>query len=202
MPTRRIRSGCCARAASGHEVADPAITLMKSRRRIAFTKAGTTPNRTRLQQGFTTGEMGFRVRLHGSNPEPPMSALGQKRTSAHVQAMSALPPKADISDVLRLYLFMSGLPGFFAGTEMPTAGWWEALWPDPAGVLAKVGIRSGMDVIDLCAGDGWFTLQIAKIARRVVGIDIDRSLLDIARHRLAENGVTNCDFIEGDAYEI
>jgi hypothetical protein len=32
---------------------------MKSRRRIAFTKAGTTPNRTRLQQGFATGEMGF-----------------------------------------------------------------------------------------------------------------------------------------------
>jgi hypothetical protein len=51
--------GCCVRAASGQTVADPAITLMKSRRRIAFTKAGTTPNRTRLQQGFATGEMGF-----------------------------------------------------------------------------------------------------------------------------------------------
>ena len=34
---------------------------MKSRRRIAFTKVGTTPNRTRLQQGFATSEMGFRV---------------------------------------------------------------------------------------------------------------------------------------------
>jgi hypothetical protein len=32
---------------------------MKSRRRIAFTKAGTTTNGTRLQQGFATGEMGF-----------------------------------------------------------------------------------------------------------------------------------------------
>jgi hypothetical protein len=21
--------------------------------------------------------------------------------------------------------------GFFQGTEMPTAGWWEALWPMP-----------------------------------------------------------------------
>jgi hypothetical protein len=31
---------------------------MKSRRRIAFTKAGTTPNGTRLQQGFTIGGMG------------------------------------------------------------------------------------------------------------------------------------------------
>ena len=33
-------------------------------------------------------------------------------------------------------------PGFFQGTEMPTAGWWEALWPDPASVLAAVGLRS------------------------------------------------------------
>ena len=58
-------------------------------------------------------------------------------------------------------------PGFFEGTEMPTAGWREALWPDPAGVLASVGLRSDMDVIDLCSGDGWFTLQIAKVARYV-----------------------------------
>jgi len=27
-----------------------------------------------------------------------MSALGQKQTSAHVRVMSALPPKADITD--------------------------------------------------------------------------------------------------------
>ena len=92
--------------------------------------------------------------------------------------------------------------GFFQGTEMPTAGWWEALWPDPAGVLAAVGLRSGMDVIDLCAGDGWFTLQIAKVARHVSAIDIDPNLLKVARHRLVESGVTNCDFIAGDAYDI
>lgn len=62
--------------------------------------------------------------------------------------------------------------GFFQGTEMPTAGWWEALWPDPAGVLAAVGLRPGTDVIDLCSGDGWFTFQIAKVARHVTAIDI------------------------------
>ena len=50
----------------------------------------------RLQQGFATGEMGLGVSLHGSNPEPLMSALGQKRTLEYVRAMSALPPKADI----------------------------------------------------------------------------------------------------------
>jgi ubiquinone/menaquinone biosynthesis C-methylase UbiE len=93
-------------------------------------------------------------------------------------------------------------PGFFEGTEMPVAGWWEALWPDPAGVLAAVGITPGMEVIDLCSGDGWFTLQIAKVARHVTAIDIDPALLQVARHRLAENGVTNCDFMAGDAYEL
>ena len=92
--------------------------------------------------------------------------------------------------------------GFFEGTEMPTAGWWEALWPDPAGVLRSVGIKPGMEVIDLCSGDGWFTLQIAKIARHVVAIDIDRDLLEIARQRLSESGITNCDYVAGDAYKI
>jgi hypothetical protein len=54
---------------------------------------------------------------------------------------------------------MISTAGFFEGTGMPDPGWWEALWPDPAGVLAKVGLKPGMDVIDLCSGDGWFTLQ-------------------------------------------
>jgi hypothetical protein len=36
--------------------------------------------------------------LQGSNPEPLMSALGQKQTSRSEIAMSALPPKADIAE--------------------------------------------------------------------------------------------------------
>lgn len=94
------------------------------------------------------------------------------------------------------------LAGFFKGTEMPTAGWWEALWPDPATVLTRVGITAGMDVIDLCSGDGWFTLQIGKLVRHVTAIDIDRELLDVARARLADSGISNCDFVAGSAYDI
>jgi len=85
---------------------------------------------------------------------------------------------------------------------MPTAGWWEALWPDPVGVLVAVGMKPGIEVIDLCSGDGWFTLQIAKIARHVVAVDIDRNLLDVARYRLTEANVVNCDFVEGNAYDL
>jgi ubiquinone/menaquinone biosynthesis C-methylase UbiE len=97
---------------------------------------------------------------------------------------------------------MTILPGFFQGTEMPIAGWWEALFPYPAQILATVGLKAGSEVIDLCSGDGWFTLQIALTARRVLAIDIDRKLLDMARIRLAEQNVENCEFIEGDAYEV
>ena len=97
---------------------------------------------------------------------------------------------------------MSDKAGFFEGTEMPTAGWWEALWPDPASVLMRIGLKPGMEVIDLCSGDGWFTLQIAKVARHVAAIDIDPTLLEVARVRLMEADVTNCSFITGDAYDL
>ena len=52
------------------------------------------------------------------------------------------------------------------------------------------------------SGDGWFTLHIAKVARHVAAIDIDPTLLEVARVRLMEAGVTNCSFIAGDAYDI
>jgi len=85
---------------------------------------------------------------------------------------------------------------------MPDPGWWEALWPDPVGVLAAVGLKPGTDVVDLCSGDGWFTLPIARVARSVAAIDIDPNLLEVARKRLAEGGATNCEFILGNAYDL
>jgi len=94
------------------------------------------------------------------------------------------------------------LPGFFQGTGMPDPGWWEALWPDPAKVLADSGVAPGMNVIDLCSGDGWFTLQIARVARHVFAVDIDAKLLEMARVRLQEKGATNCSYIETDAYDL
>ena len=96
---------------------------------------------------------------------------------------------------------MAKLPGFFEGTETPTAGWWEALWPDPANVVNAVGIRAGMTVVDLCCGDGWFTSKLPS--RPTASLGSNRaSVADVARLRLAESEVTNCEFIEGDAYDL
>jgi hypothetical protein len=74
---RRIRSGCCARTASGNAAAEPASTLMNSRRLIAFPMAG-----TRHRTGSTYS-------LEGLGVSRPMSALGHKRTCAVQETMSA-----------------------------------------------------------------------------------------------------------------
>jgi SAM-dependent methyltransferase len=96
----------------------------------------------------------------------------------------------------------SDLPGFFQGTEMPDAAWWQALFPNPADILSLVGIESGMDAVDLCCGDGWFTLPMAKVARHVMAVDIDAKMLVLASRRLAQDQVSNCDYQLGDAYAL
>jgi hypothetical protein len=63
-----------------------------------------------------------------------------------------------------------GLPGFFQPTEMPTAGWWEALWSDPAPVLAAVGLKPDVEVIDLCSSDGWFEV-VERVVSRVAAFE-------------------------------
>ena len=86
---------------------------------------------------------------------------------------------------------------------MPDPGWWEALWPDPVKVLRDVSVSPVMHVVDLCSGDGWFTLPLCRIARTVIAVDIDAALLEAAKVRMAERGgVPNCTFVKADAYDI
>jgi SAM-dependent methyltransferase len=96
----------------------------------------------------------------------------------------------------------SDLPRFFQGTEMPDAAWWQALFPKPADILSLVGVTPDMDAVDLCSGDGWFTLPMAKIARHVWAIDIDAKMLALASTRLAREQIANCDYQLGDAYHL
>jgi ubiquinone/menaquinone biosynthesis C-methylase UbiE len=85
---------------------------------------------------------------------------------------------------------------------MPDADWWQVLWPDPGKVLAEMGVQRGMIVIDLCCGDGLFTAPLARVADHVFAVDIDPAMLDRARVRLAEAGMTNCEFIMADAMKL
>jgi hypothetical protein len=82
------------RAMSGKAVAQPAIPLMKSRRRIADDGF----QRRDYSRDLRSAEWGSMINLRCKSLESPMSALAQTRTSHQVRVMSALPPKADIAE--------------------------------------------------------------------------------------------------------
>src|SRR3990170_8415556 len=93
--------------------------------------------------------------------------------------------------------------GFFPATAMPDRDWWVALWPDPAGTLLSLGIRSGMTVVDLCCGDGFFTGPLAKIVSgHVYALDIDQQMLEQARTEVARQGTSVAEWICADARDL
>jgi SAM-dependent methyltransferase len=94
------------------------------------------------------------------------------------------------------------LSGFYPATAMPNADWWGILWPRPGEVVAALSVKPGGEAVDLCCGDGLFTVALAQIAGRVVAIDLDPAMLERARARLASAGATNCEFVVGDAYAV
>jgi len=92
--------------------------------------------------------------------------------------------------------------GFFPATTMPDADWWQALWPDPAKIFMEMGVAPGVVAIDLCCGDGLFTVPLAHVAKRVYAIDIDPVMLNHARARIAEARANNCEFVVADALTV
>ncbi|MHB1678357.1 MAG: class I SAM-dependent methyltransferase [Sulfuriferula sp.] len=90
----------------------------------------------------------------------------------------------------------------FPATVMPDQDWWHTLWPNPEGVVKDLRIESGMHVVDLGCGDGYFTVAIAQQIKsgRVVGFDLDPVMLDQAKTTCA--GMMNCDWLLGDAMEL
>ena len=94
------------------------------------------------------------------------------------------------------------IEGMFPATSMTDAAWWQALWPQPETVLADIGMKPGMHVVDLCCGDGLFTAPLAKMACRVIAIDLDAEMVKLTRAQVAGARATNCTFIVGDAYDV
>jgi len=90
----------------------------------------------------------------------------------------------------------------FPATVMPDQNWWHALWPDPDGIVRDLRIEFGTTVVDLGCGDGYFTAAIARQLgpSRVTRLDLDPAMLEQAK--AACNGMSNCDWLLGDAMEL
>jgi predicted methyltransferase len=90
----------------------------------------------------------------------------------------------------------------FPATVMPDRDWWHALWPDPDGVLRSVGIDSGMEVVDLCCGDGHFTKPMCQLVHpgRTWAVDLNAKLLGEAEQACRDN--PNFIAVRADAREL
>jgi protein-L-isoaspartate(D-aspartate) O-methyltransferase len=64
--------------------------------------------------------------------------------------------------------------------------------------IQAAGIKPGDTVLEVGAGSGYAAAVISRIARKVVGIERQHDLVEIARERLKRLGYDNVEIVEGD----
>ena len=74
------------------------------------------------------------------------------------------------------------------------------------GSTAKKGLLDFLEgheiVLDVGCGTGDASVLLAKNCRKVIGLDYSRSMLNIAKKRARARGVSNVEFIQGDAFRL
>ena len=77
--------------------------------------------------------------------------------------------------------------------------------PSTTRLCRQAGITSGMRVLEIGSGAGDVALSLARLVGptgKVIGVDINATILDTARQRAADAGVRNVEFVAGDARMI
>jgi ubiquinone/menaquinone biosynthesis C-methylase UbiE len=78
----------------------------------------------------------------------------------------------------------------------------ESMRGSGAALVQSLGITKGMRVLDLGCGDGTTAIPAARHGAEVLGVDIATNLVDAGNRRAKEQGLTNCQFQEGDASNL
>jgi ubiquinone/menaquinone biosynthesis C-methylase UbiE len=74
-------------------------------------------------------------------------------------------------------------------------------WQMPVRVMDEIGVRPGMTVADVGAGEGWFTFYLAErvgSSGRVIAEDIDAQALEAVRGRCGQEKVSNVSVLVGE----
>src|ERR1044072_1915075 len=66
-------------------------------------------------------------------------------------------------------------------------------------LVSQLGVKKGMEVLDLGCGDGTTAIPEARLGANVLGVDIAANLVEAGNRRARELGLANCKFQEGDA---
>jgi SAM-dependent methyltransferase len=65
------------------------------------------------------------------------------------------------------------------------------------------GVRSGITLLDLCCGDGYFTAPLAEIVNgRVYALDLDPAMTDMAREEVSRQRVSVLQWFNADARDV
>ena len=75
------------------------------------------------------------------------------------------------------------------------------LHPGRLEAIKKMRIRPGTEILEVGVGTG-INLSLYPKASKVVGIDLSSKMLDKARKRIEEKGLTHCDLVEMDATKL
>lgn len=90
----------------------------------------------------------------------------------------------------------------FQNTAQPDRDWWEALWPNPEEVIERLGMGVDDRALDVCAGDGLFTLALAeRTDEPVYAVDLDADLLSMVEERAAGAGL-DVETVRADARDL
>lgn len=66
-------------------------------------------------------------------------------------------------------------------------------------LVRDIGVRPGLEVLDLGCGDGTTAVPSAQLGANVLGVDIAQNLVEAGTRRAKELGLSNLRFQEGDA---
>jgi SAM-dependent methyltransferase len=78
----------------------------------------------------------------------------------------------------------------------------ETMRESGEGLIGKLGISDGLQVLDLGCGDGTTALPAARLGADVLGVDIAGNLVAAGNARAQALGLTNIRFQEGDASNL
>ena len=90
----------------------------------------------------------------------------------------------------------------------PASGAWlldnpiRKLIQPPSELIQKIGITQDQTVVDFGCGPGYFTVELAKKAGKVIAIDLSVEMLKKVQLKVAKAHITNVEFLQSNGTNI
>jgi len=107
---------------------------------------------------------------------------------------------AVLAEVPREHFVPEGYKGLaFADTEIPIGHGQHMMAPKVEGrLLQALDVRPGSQVLEIGTGSGYVTACLARLGGQVTSVEIHGDLLDEARGRLSDQGISDVELVNAD----